>query len=79
MGMLQRMGIFTYDQTQQMLPKNVASVMVTAKLPAFARQGSTIDVTVSAMGDATSLQGGTLLVTPLVAADGEVYAVSRAS
>jgi len=77
MGMLQRLGIFVYDQTQQILPKNIASVMVTAKLPAFARQGSTIDVTVSALGDASSLLGGTLLVTPLVAADGDVYAVAQ--
>jgi flagellar P-ring protein precursor FlgI len=77
MGMLERLGIFTRDQTQQILPKNIASVMVTAKLPAFARQGSTIDVTVSALGDATSLQGGTLLVSPLVAADGDVYAVAQ--
>jgi flagellar P-ring protein precursor FlgI len=77
MGMLERLGIFTRDQTQQILPKNIASVMVTAKLPAFARQGSTIDVTVSALGDATSLLGGTLLVSPLVAADGDVYAVAQ--
>ncbi len=76
-GMLERLGIYTADQKQFMLPKNVASVMVTAKLPAFARQGSTIDVTVSSMGDATSLMGGTLLVTPLIAADGEVYAVAQ--
>ncbi|HIJ38537.1 MAG TPA: flagellar basal body P-ring protein FlgI, partial [Rhodospirillaceae bacterium] len=52
-------------------------VMVTAKLPAFARQGTKIDITVSALGDATSLLGGTLMVTPLVGADGEVYAVAQ--
>jgi flagellar P-ring protein precursor FlgI len=77
MGMLERLGIFTRDQTQQILPKNIASVMVTAKLAAFSRPGSTIDVQVSALGDATSLVGGTLLVTPLVAADGDVYAVAQ--
>ena len=57
--------------------KNVAAVMVTADLPAFARQGSRIDVAVSAMGDAKSLLGGTLLVTPLLGADGEAYAVAQ--
>jgi flagellar P-ring protein precursor FlgI len=77
MGMLERLGIFTRDQTQQILPKNIASVMVTAKLAAFSRPGSTIDVQVSALGDATSLVGGTLLVTPLLAADGDVYAVAQ--
>ncbi|PCJ97569.1 MAG: flagellar biosynthesis protein FlgA [Zetaproteobacteria bacterium] len=56
---------------------NVAAVMVTATLPPFANQGSKIDVSVSALGDASSLQGGTLLVTPLIAADGEVYAVAQ--
>ena len=60
-----------------MLTKNVAAVMVTANLPAFARSGSRIDVAVSALGDATDLSGGTLLVTPLLAADGEVYAVGQ--
>jgi flagellar P-ring protein precursor FlgI len=58
-------------------PKDVAAVMVTATLPAFSRQGSRIDITVSSLGDSTSLQGGTLLVTPLVGADGEVYAVGQ--
>lgn len=57
--------------------KNVAAVMVTAQLPPFAKTGVRIDVTVSSMGDATSLQGGTLMMTPLRAADGEVYAVSQ--
>ena len=56
---------------------NVAAVMVTATLPPFVREGDTIDVTVSAMGDAESIQGGTLLQTPLRAADGEVYAVAQ--
>ena len=59
--------------------KNIASVLVTAELPAFGRVGSTIDVTVSSIGDAASLQGGMLLMTPLRGADGEVYAVSQGS
>ena len=57
--------------------KNVAAVTVTATLPAFARQGGKMDIRVSAMGDATSLQGGVLLATPLMGADGEVYAVGQ--
>ncbi|MBM1642906.1 flagellar basal body P-ring protein FlgI, partial [Sulfitobacter mediterraneus] len=57
--------------------KNTAAVMVTAKLPPFARRGSPIDITVSSLGDATSLRGGTLLVTPLTGADGAVYAVAQ--
>lgn len=59
--------------------KNVAAVTVTATLPAFARQGSRVDINVSAIGDAKSLQGGTLLATPLVGADGEVYVVAQGS
>jgi len=61
----------------KMKVKNVAAVMVTASLPPFARAGSTIDVSVSSLGDARSLQGGTLLQTPLKAANGEVYAVAQ--
>src|SRR5690606_7907505 len=56
---------------------NVAAVMVTANLPPFATQGSRMDVSVSALGDSDSLQGGTLLVTPLLGADGEVYAIAQ--
>ena len=75
MAMLERLGV---KPTQAGLDsKNVAAVMVTATLPAFARQGNKIDVTVSALGDSKSLLGGTLLVTPLLGADGEVYAVSQ--
>ena len=74
-GMLDRMGVNTRGATLD--TKNIAAVMVTATLPAFAAQGTRIDVSVGAMGDATSLQGGTLLVTPLVGADGEVYAVAQ--
>jgi len=74
-AMLERLGV---KPTQAGLDaKNVAAVMVTADLPGFARQGSRIDVTVSALGDASSLLGGTLLVTPLLGADGEVYAVAQ--
>lgn len=76
-GMLERLGVNTRDQESKLETKNVAAVMVTAELPAFARSGSRIDVAVSALGDATNLTGGTLLVTPLLAADGDVYAVAQ--
>ncbi len=80
-GMLERLGVnsrpTTPTGTFNLKPKDVAAVMVTATLPAFTRQGTRIDVTVSALGDSTSLLGGTLLVTPLVGADGEVYAVGQ--
>lgn len=74
-GMLQRLGVNARDDDLD--SDNVAAVMVTANLPPFSRQGSRIDVTVSALGDADSLLGGTLVVTPLLAADGEVYAVAQ--
>lgn len=76
-GMLERLGVNTRDQVTKLSTKNIAAVMVTADLPAFARSGSRIDVAISALGDATNLTGGTLLVTPLLAADGEVYAVAQ--
>ncbi|MDO9711147.1 flagellar basal body P-ring protein FlgI [Paracraurococcus lichenis] len=76
-GMLERLGVNTRDNEARLETKNVAAVMVTANLPAFARPGSRIDIAVSALGDATNLQGGTLLVTPLLGADGEVYAVAQ--
>ncbi len=76
-GMLERLGVNTRDQANKLQTKNVAAVMVTADLPAFARSGSRIDVAISALGDATNLTGGTLLVTPLLAADGDVYAVAQ--
>jgi flagellar P-ring protein precursor FlgI len=76
-GMLERLGVNTRDQVTSLSTKNIAAVMVTAELPAFARSGSRIDIAVSALGDATNLTGGTLLVTPLLAADGEVYAVGQ--
>lgn len=74
-GMLERLGVNVRGDTLR--TKNIAAVMVTATLPPFARQGSRIDVTISSLGDATSLRGGTLLVTPLMGADGEVYAVGQ--
>lgn len=72
---LERLGVNTNDT--ELKTKNVAAVTVTATLPPFSRQGVRIDVNVSAMGDAQSLQGGTLLATPLYAADGQVYAVAQ--
>ena len=74
-AMLERLGVNTRDTNLN--TKNVAAVMVTARLPAFVAAGAPIDATVSAMGDAKSLQGGTLLVTPLLGADGQAYAVSQ--
>lgn len=74
-SMLDKIGINARDG--QLKAKNVAAVMVTANLPAFARQGSRIDVMVSALGDAKNLQGGTLLATPMQGADGEIYAVAQ--
>jgi flagellar P-ring protein precursor FlgI len=76
-GMLERLGVNTRDHVTSLSTKNIAAVMVTAELPAFARSGSRIDISISALGDATNLTGGTLLVTPLLAADGEVYAVGQ--
>lgn len=76
-GMLERLGVNTRDNERQLDTRNVAAVMVTANLPPFARPGSRIDISVSALGDATNLTGGTLLVTPLLGADGEVYAVAQ--
>ena len=75
-GMLERLGVNIRDAAA-ISGKNIAAVMVTSTLPAFSRQGTRIDVTVSALGDAKDLRGGTLLVTPLLGADGSVYAVSQ--
>lgn len=74
-GMLERLGVNIRDI--DLTGRNVAAVMVTATLPPFARHGSRIDVSVSSLGDARDLRGGTLLVTPLLGADGEVYAVAQ--
>ena len=76
-AMLERMGVNIRGATIR--TGNVAAVMVTANLPPFGTQGTRIDVTVSALGDAKNLQGGTLLVTPLLGADGNVYAVGQGS
>jgi hypothetical protein len=78
-GMLGRLSINTQALASQLQTKDVAAVMVTADLPAFIRTGERIDVTASAMGDAKDLTGGTLLVTPLLGADGRVYAVAQGS
>lgn len=76
-SMLERMGVNIRSETLD--TDNIAAVMVTANLPPFATQGARIDVSVSALGDAESLRGGVLLVTPLYGADGEVYAVAQGS
>jgi flagellar P-ring protein precursor FlgI len=76
-AMLERLGVNT--RGANLRTANVAAVMVTANLPPFGTQGTRVDITVSALGDAKSLQGGTLLVTPLLGADGEVYAVGQGS
>jgi flagellar P-ring protein precursor FlgI len=75
-NMLTQLGVSLPAGTSLQL-KNVAAVMVTASLPAFARPGQVIDVTVSSMGNAKSLRGGTLLMTPLKGGDGQVYAVAQ--
>ncbi|HQT27060.1 MAG TPA: flagellar basal body P-ring protein FlgI, partial [Burkholderiales bacterium] len=78
MNMLQRLGVnLPSSVTTSMMLKNVAAVMVTAEMPAFSRAGQTLDVTVSSMGNATSLRGGTLLMTPLKGGDGQVYAMAQ--
>ena len=76
-AMLERLGVNIRGQTLR--TGNVAAVMVTANLPPFGTQGTRIDITVSALGDSKSLQGGVLLVTPLLGADGNVYAVGQGS
>jgi flagellar P-ring protein precursor FlgI len=74
-NILERLGVNVTGE--QFRPRNVAAVLVTASLPPFARTGSRVDVTVSAIGDAGSLFGGTLVMTPLNGADGQIYAVSQ--
>jgi flagellar P-ring protein precursor FlgI len=74
-SLLQRLGVNVQDENFR--PDNVAAVLVTADLPAFARRGSEIDVTVASIGDATDLTGGMLVMTPLTAANGEVFAVAQ--
>lgn len=74
-NMMERFGIQV--DANRVKVRNVAAVIVTADIPAFASEGTTLDVTLSSLGDAKSLQGGTLLQTPLLAANGEVYAVAQ--
>ena len=76
-SLLERLGVNV--QGEQFRPNNVAAVLITASLPPFARKGSRIDVTVSSIGDAKSLSGGTLVMTPLTAADNAIYAVAQGS
>ncbi len=75
-SMLQQMGVTLPPGTTLQL-KNVAAVVVTTSLPAFAQPGQTLDITVSSMGNAKSLRGGTLLMTPLKGADGQIYAIAQ--
>jgi flagellar P-ring protein precursor FlgI len=74
-GMLERLGVNIRDNNFK--TDNVAAVLVTATLPPFSNQGSRMDVRISTLGDASDLNGGTLLVTPMIGADGEVYAVAQ--
>lgn len=74
-SLLERLGVNVAEE--QFRPDNVAAVIVTATLPPFARAGSAVDVIVSSLGDADSLEGGTLVMTPLLAANNEVYAVAQ--
>ena len=74
-NLLERLGVNVQDSNFR--PDNIAAVLVTAKLPPFAREGSRIDVNVASIGDATSLAGGTLIMTPLNGANGEVYAMAQ--
>lgn len=83
LSMLERLGVSLRGNKDLNIastkPKNIAAVMVTAELPPFSRPGQTLDVQISSLGDATSLRGGTLLVTPLLGGDGKVYAVAQGS
>ncbi|OIO69846.1 MAG: flagellar biosynthesis protein FlgA [Zetaproteobacteria bacterium CG1_02_53_45] len=76
-ALLERLGVNVRADISKMKPKNIAAVMVTSELPAFARPGQQLDITVSSIGDAKSLRGGTLLVTPLLGGDGNPYAVAQ--
>ena len=76
-ALLQQMGVTLPAGTTTMQLKNVAAVMVTAQLPPFAQPGQQVDVTVSSMGNAKSLRGGTLIATPLKGADGQIYALAQ--
>ncbi|MGB2592277.1 MAG: flagellar basal body P-ring protein FlgI [Candidatus Acidiferrum sp.] len=76
-NMLQRMGVNIKSQLTNVQVRNIAGVFVTATIPPFSRPGMKMDVTVSSIGDAKSLAGGTLILTPLSAADGQIYAVAQ--
>ncbi len=77
-AMLERLGVRMTDrELRSMKTGNVAAVMITATLPPFINQGARIDVNIASLGDASDLRGGTLLISPLMAADGEVYAVAQ--
>lgn len=76
-NIMNRQGVSMKDQLATLKADNIAAVMVTATLPPFAKNGSKIDVIVSSVGSAKSLQGGTLLMTPLRGADGEIYAIAQ--
>jgi len=83
LSMLERLGVSLRGNKDLNLsstkPKNIAAVMVTATLPSFARPGQKLDITVSSLGDAKSLRGGTLLITPLLAGNGKTYAIAQGS
>ena len=76
-NMLERLGVNAKAAEDSLKMKNVAAVMVTGKMPSFARQGSKLDVIISSLGDSKSLEGGVLLATPMMAADGNVYAIAQ--
>ncbi|MGA2097387.1 MAG: flagellar basal body P-ring protein FlgI [Candidatus Acidiferrum sp.] len=76
-NMLQRLGVNIQNQITNVQVRNIAAVFVTANIPPFSRPGMKMDVTVSSIGDAKSLAGGTLVLTPLAASDGKVYAVAQ--
>ena len=76
-AMLERFGVNVRPDIKKMKPKNIAAVIVTAELPAFARPGQQLDITISSLGDSKSLRGGTLLITPLLGGDGQAYAVAQ--
>src|SRR5262249_55495499 len=77
LNLLQRMGVTVPGPSTSIQVKNTAAVMVTASLPAFAQPGTKIDATASAIGDASNLQGGTLLMTSLRGIDGQVYSIAQ--
>jgi flagellar P-ring protein precursor FlgI len=76
-AMLERFGVNVRPDIAKLKPKNIAAVMVTSELPPFSRPGQQLDITVSSMGDSKSLRGGTLLITPLLGGDRQVYAVAQ--